>query len=256
MIVPNLLIVILTESPPETSTIRSLCARLQAASIFRSQFRGDVWLLSSRDHQLFRISRVGFNQVNVPPSQPDSRGYWAQRDMVASELERAIEAKPGCYVLVSDAAGIALRNLEHLISNLHHNLYDCSEIDLFWTEGCRDPDSINRLIASPGLWAVRGEHFPSLLRKWSEMADAQGEKTETEIWSAVVNETTLKKRRIEKGEVYAPQIGSVNWETLSNAAFVTVSEWPEKEQWKFLQALYFGSYFGDETGMMLNILDA
>lgn len=48
----------------------------------------------------------------------------------------------------------------------------------------------------------------------------------------------------------------MDWEPLSNAAFVTVPDWPVDEQRKFLQALYFDTYFGDETGMLLNILEA
>ena len=65
-----------------------------------------------------------------------------------------------------------------------------------------------------------------------------------------------RKRVFEKSEVVAPRIGAVNSEAMSNAAFVTVQDWAEKEAWKFLQALYFGTYLGDETGMMLNIFEA
>lgn len=253
----DLLFVILTESPPENVVVRSSCAKILAASLFRRQFEGTVWLLTSRDHQLFRVTRPDFNQFHVPLSHPDSRGYWAQRDSVGERLKSAIADSPDCYVVVSDAAGVALRGVEHLILASNKSVFNSPMIDLFWAEGCRNSDSPNHPVASPGLWAVRGEHFESLLRKWSEKAYTHGgEKSETEIWSEVVGESPLKKRRFEKGEVYAPRINTVDWEAVSNAAFVTVPDWPEKEQWKFLQALYFGTYFGDETGMMLNILDA
>ena len=96
------LLVILTESPPENSATRLLSARILAASLFRSQFGGDVCLLSSRDHQLFRVVRAGFSQVHVPQSQPDSIDYWAQRESLGKVLKSVITERPGSYILVSD----------------------------------------------------------------------------------------------------------------------------------------------------------
>jgi hypothetical protein len=233
-----------------------MCARLLAASLFRSQFRGEVWLVSSRDHQLFRTSRGGFVQIRVPNGEDESRDTWAQRGRVALELENTLAERPGCFVWILDAAGIALRNIEHLIASCNYDHLSAPEIDLFWTDGYRCSGGTGSLVASPGIWAVRGEHIPLLFHRWLKRAnDCAGDVSEAEIWSAVAREIPLKKRLMEKGEVYSPEIGSVNWEAVSNAAFVTVPDWPEKEQWKFLQALYFGTYFGDETGLMLNILD-
>ena len=80
--------------------------------------------------------------------------------------------------------------------------------------------------------------------------------SEEDVWTEVVERLPLKKRAFETGEVVAPRIGAVDWEAITNAAFVTVPDWPQDEAWKFLQALYFGTYFGDETGMMLNVLEA
>ena len=90
---------------------------------------------------------------------------------------------------------------------------------------------------------------------WSGAQEADGA-SEEEVWSRVVRDLPLKKRAFERGEVVAPRMGGLDWEAVNNAAFVTVPDWPEKEAWKFLQALYFGTYLGDETGMMLNILEA
>jgi hypothetical protein len=51
-------------------------------------------------------------------------------------------------------------------------------------------------------------------------------------------------------------VGAVDWRALCSAAYVSIPDWPETERWKLLQALYFGTYFGDETGMMVNVLEA
>jgi hypothetical protein len=76
------------------------------------------------------------------------------------------------------------------------------------------------------------------------------------LWSRFVESLDLRKKRFETGEVIAPRMGSMDWAGASNAAVVTVPDWPDEEKRKFLQALYFGTYLGDETGMMLNVLEA
>ena len=253
----EIILVILSEAAPLGAKPRGLCARLQAASHFRSRFGGDVWLLTSLSRHLFQLRRAGYHQILVPDAAPRPWGCWAQREQVAEELRKVIEAKRGCYVIVADAAGVALRNLEHLIPRDSSGVFSTSAADLYWTDVCGDlVSSGTPRSASPGLWAVKGEHFESVLQSWCEQGIAsRGRISEVCIWSKVIHNSPLSKSPFEKGEIYAPTMEEIDWNLLGVSAFVTVPDWPEKEQWKFLQTLYFGTYFGDETGLMLNILD-
>lgn len=170
------------------------------------------------------------------------------------------QAKPGPrqWVIIPDPSGVALRNIDHLIPADSKTAHAPAEVDFYWTKVMDRNEGDGEVFASPGLLAVRGEHLPMVMKRWKSVWSELGkgaEVDEVSVWSQVVRDLPLRKRPFEKGEVYAPEIGSVDWEAVSHAAFVTVPDWPQDEQRKFLQALYFGTYFGDESGLMLNILD-
>lgn len=167
-----------------------------------------------------------------------------------------VKVEPRQWVIVVQGAGLAMRNIDHLLLPDSAEIYPPANLDFYWSHACKEGCFDQR--ATPGFWAARGEFLPLVLERLESALngpDAQS-CSEEEIWTGVVQELPLRKRAFEKGEVVAPLIGAVDWEAVSNAAFVTVADWPEKEAWKFLQALYFGTYLGDETGMMLNILEA
>lgn len=166
--------------------------------------------------------------------------------------------EPRQWVILPDSSGLALRNIDHLIPADSQAAHAPAEVDFYWTKVVDRNVGGGEVSASPGLWAVRGEDLPLVLERWKSAWSEMGEGAkldEAAVWSRVVRELPLRKKPFEKGEVYAPQIGAVDWEAVSHAAFVTVPGWPQDEQRKFLQALYFGTYFGDETGLMLNILE-
>ena len=111
-------------------------------------------------------------------------------------------------------------------------------------------------MASPGFWAVRAEHLEMVLQRWEAAREEDWGVSQEEVWARVLEELPLTKRPFEKGEVVAPRMNEFDWEGAANAAFVTAAGWPKKEAQRFLQSLYFGTYLGDETGMILNILEA
>jgi hypothetical protein len=225
------------------------------SSLGRSLFSGGIIVFKNDEHPLFRFERKQVDEVTVAPPEP-SGPHLNYRDVNREflfQLSTCVKAERRQWVFVSAAQSVAIRNIDHLVPPDLEGPFAPPECDFYWTALTTGKDQ-----ASPGLWAVRGEHLSLVLERWKEAWAAVGDEkpTETEIWSQVVRDLPLRKKRFEKGEVVAPGIGAVDWEAVSNAAFVTVPDWPEKEAWKFLQALYFGTYLGDETGMMLNILEA
>ena len=229
------------------------------SSLLRSLFSGQIGVLRNQELPLFRVERSAVTEVFLPAALTERSGpakRRASREFLFGMGDQ-LKPEPRQWVIVADAASLALRNLDHLIPPDVPGPHAPPEVDFYWARAGKD--EISNQTATPGLWAVRGEHLLLVLGRWKEVwsgaQEADGA-SEEEVWSRVVRDLPLKKRAFERGEVVAPRMGGLDWEAVNNAAFVTVPDWPEKEAWKFLQALYFGTYLGDETGMMLNILEA
>jgi len=238
-------------------------AKILATSLSRSLFSGSLHIFRNHEMSLFKVDRRQMEEVFVPAALREKTNVDSRRNSreFLFELRKQVQPEPRQWVIISDAAGIALRNIDHLIpadSKAAQIRLSPTDVDFYWTKTMRRNKSDGEVSASLGLWAVRGEHLSQVLERWKCAWSGPGKDAELDeatVWSEVVRNLPLRKKPFEKGEVYAPEIGSVDWEAVSNAAFVTVPGWPQDEQRKFLQAMYFGTYFGDESGLMVNILD-
>jgi hypothetical protein len=228
------------------------------SSLLRSLFSDRICVFCDHDIPLFKIERAALTQLQINKSMAgvDDNAIKSEKILYWFEIFKILTPEPHQWVVVANPASVALRNIDHLISPDLPGRYSMPAVEFYWARAGSN-DASNRSV-TPGLWAVRGEHLPLVLERLKDAYSEPGAEgcSEEAIWTRVVHELPLRKRAFEKGEVVAPRIGAVDWEAVSNAAFVTVPDWPEKEAWKFLQALYFGTYLGDETGMMLNILEA
>lgn len=253
---PTLVMVALDFAPNRRGAVVRKCS---LASLMRSLFGGDAIVLSNNETPVFKVGRTGLANVFTPISIIDASetGRLQGFREVLGRLEEFVTIGHQQWLIVAHVASVALRNIDHLIPSDLTDPFSLPKVDFYWAKAGQD--DVSNHSATPGLWAVRGEHLPLVLerlkKEWSK-GSGLDRVDEEAIWTRVVQELPLRKRAFEKGEVVAPRIGAVDWEAVSNAAFVTVPDWPEKEAWKFLQALYFGTYLGDETGMMLNILEA
>jgi hypothetical protein len=250
-------ILILKESVALTSNFPSpVELRVVVSSQLRSLFTGEIIVFRTSDMPLYKVARTQLTEIPVI----GKRG--AERCRVSQEflfnLCTHIKPEPRQWVIVAVPAGIALRNIDHLIPPDLPGPYAPPEVDFFWARVHEDGNG-PRDEAGPGLWAVRGEFLPVVLERWKEAWEAEpaaGEEDERRIWSDVVRSLPIRKRAFERGEVICPAVGAVDWRALCSAAYVSIPDWPETERWKFMQALYFSTYFGDETGMMVNVLEA
>jgi hypothetical protein len=229
------------------------------SSMTRSTFSGRLLVLRNSEMPIYRVGRKAVDELFVSAAMSESFDLTVRktRKQISNCMSELVKPAARQWVVMADGASLALRNIDHLIPPDSFGAFGLSGVDFYWARAGND--HISNQSATPGLWAVRGEYLPLVLEllneEWSKESGAERGDEEA-IWTRVVQELPLRKRAFEKGEVVAPRIGAVDWEAVSNAAFVTVPDWPEKEAWKFLQALYFGTYLGDETGMMLNILEA
>ncbi len=204
------------------------------------------------------MARQQLEETFIPRVIPDDKTQSQKiftREFIF-ELASHLKPAPRQWVVMMDPASIALRNLDHLLPQEAHGSCPPPEVDFLWLRSNSSQDTEQ---ASPGIWAVRGEHLPKVLKLWKEtyVRSRRDDPTSSEgaIWTKTVQKLSIRKRAFEGTEVIAPSFQSVDWQLLSSAAFVTVPDWPIEEQWKLIQALYFGTYFGDESGMILNMLD-
>jgi hypothetical protein len=254
----EILIVLTEAAKPVVSALSTL--RIATGSLFRTLFTGEIVIFRTGEMPLYKVERAQLTEVRV--ALPVSGNGEAERRRASREflfnLCTQIKPESRQWVIVADPAGIALRNIDHLIPPDLPGPFSPPEVDFLWArvhergDGPRDE-------AGPGLWAVRGEFLPLVLERWKEAWEAEptaGVEDERRIWSDVVRSLPIRKKAFERGEVVCPAVGAVDWRALCSAAYVSIPDWPETERWKLLQALYFVTYFGDETGMMVNVLEA
>jgi hypothetical protein len=231
------------------------------SSLLRSLFSGSIVVFRNHEMPLFKVERKQLEEIFVPTvifEKSEAPCQKATREFLFG-LCAHLEPESRQWVIVADAASLALRNIDHLIPQDMAGPYAPPDVDMLWTKTDRNDAENGTETASPGIWAVRGEHLAMVLERWKEAwIEAQSDSchSEIEIWTRVIRDLPLRKRPFEKGEVVAPALHSVDWQAVSSAALVTVPDWPVEEQRKFLQSLYLGTYLGDESGMMLNIMEA
>lgn len=229
-----------------------LKAKILTSSASRSHFSGSMSIFRESGNPVYRMPRTGVEEHQISQLQREGILSW---DHFPEMLQRWIDSDPpdeNQWIIIADAAGVALRNIDHLLPVGDSPV---NGTDFYWVPLPEDGTGARRM-AAPGFCAVRGKSLPTLLGHWAAVRDRPRIVGEDKcIWAEMVADLPLRKRPFEKGEVYAPRPGAVDWALLAEAAFVTVPDWPAKECWKFLQSLYFGTYFGDDTGLMLSILD-
>ena len=247
---------LVTWSSKVSGSIRPPLEKLLVSSASRTLFSGAISVLTEQEHPLYRIERKSIQEFRGHVNLKQFLSFCNNSGVLDSNGLGSAHSHLGHnrWVVVAHAASLCLRNIDHLFPSARPSPAPTSHVDLLWAEQPQGTSSSTCGI--PGLVAFRLEHVELVTDLLCDVPDSDANvRNQGTEWMRAFLQMPLRKRPFEKGEVYSPVIGAVDWKTLSNAAFVTVPDWPEKEQWKFLQALYFGTYFGDETGLMLNILD-
>jgi hypothetical protein len=235
------------------SSQNPVAGKLITSSLLRTHTTAELIVATGPLSVLFRIERawVTESKVSVSTDAGNQNREWCA-------LYAGSPGDTRDWMIFVKPAGVALRNIDHLFPPELEGPYAPPPVDFLWARVHDDPRSGTRDLAAPGFWAVRGEHAELVLERLNSAWQAEPGATETDetrIWSQVVRDLPLRKRAFERGEVLCPPVGAVDWKALCSAAFVTIPHWPEPERWKFLQALYFGTYFGDETGLLVNLFD-
>ncbi|QJE96939.1 hypothetical protein [Luteolibacter luteus] len=245
--------------------MRRTLAKTLASSVNRNHFPS-VTIVRDSEIPLFRLERKGIDEVPVDFSFKGRVDRNMMELRVLTEMGEVIDESPSRWIVVAHPAGLALRGISHLFPPGGGML----DTDFLWCEASAAhdgnpgddrlavPDGWNGSYgASRGLWAVRSEHWTTVLETCRTlMGEMPRQISASALWTQVVHELPLRKQRFERGEVLAPQADRMNWDEILRAAYVTVPDWPPEAQRRFLQALYFSTYYGDAGGSFLNILES
>jgi hypothetical protein len=248
-------------SRPGGSSTRQKLKAL-TASVLRSRGEFRIAVFHAGPEELFRIRRREVEEISIPTSgKKTAPGLPSPLlETVLAFVDQLPPEGPE-WILVADAAGLVLRDPSHLLPEIAPGPYPAASVDFYWT-----PRGDHPAKPSAGLWAVRRHSFTRVLSAWHDYQAEVREKTPPhhaakpgapdDLWSEFVNQLSLRKRPFEPGEVMAPAVDSMDWSAVRQSCWVTIPDWPEEEQWTFLQSLYLGTWFGDCTGFMLDLLDA
>lgn len=235
----------------------NLRAKIFAASLMRSLFTGTIVVFRNREMPLFKVERRQLEEIFVPLRIAEEGAAAERRARMEflNALGIHLRPAPRQWVILADPASVALRNIDHLFPA--GEVSASSKPEILWVPAGDPVEAARGHEGAAGFIAVRGERLPALLDGWmSALRSAPHDPTaHARLRTERIQESGLIKRRFESGEISAPAINAVNWRTVASSALVTVGDWPAEERTKFLQALYFGTYLGDKSGMMLNILE-
>jgi hypothetical protein len=148
--------------------------RVPVSALLRSLFSGEIVVFHPGEMPLYKVERARVTEVPVGFPVSGSRGADKRRTSreLLFNLNDQIKPEPRQWVIVADPAGIALRNIDHLIPPDLPGPYGPPGADFLWArvhEGGSGP----RDEAGPGLWAVRGEFLPLVLERWKEAWEAE-----------------------------------------------------------------------------------
>jgi hypothetical protein len=230
-----------------------LAAKITVASLCRSLFIGSIVVVHNGELPLFKVARRYVDEVTIPfvtdeVSDRDDYLLGAKLELMRA-LPRVLAPEPDQWVFVAESGGVATRNIDHLLPGEFAGPYQAPEIDFLWMEGS------GKTGASLGFWAVRGEHLELVAGRFCSLFDEEPVQSLPRLWRQAIEELPLRKKRFEARQVAAPLVNAVDWDEVDSAAFVSVTHWPEPLRSRFLQALFFGVYLGDNTGMILNVLE-
>lgn len=221
------------------------------SSLLRTLFSGRIQAISASESPLFKVERRHVDEFHM--AKADSAD---PSKAICGQIREHVRPGPDQWVIVADPASIALRNVDHLVPPVLPGPYAPPKPDFLWAPAAGGERGGANPI-SPGLWAVRGEHLPTVLDAWdAALMACEHTGDHADVWTAVVRGLPLRKRRFERGEVVAPIVDSVDWRATCRAAIVTVPDWADDEQWQFLQALYLRTCLADESGMIVGLLEA
>jgi hypothetical protein len=249
-------ILILTAIDSPRSNTAAIAAKLFVSSLLKSMYTGKIVVFKNTEVPLFKVERTRVEEVIVPFMIPPNMSRKEANLIFQNKVLQYISPADEQWVIFANSFSVALRNIDHLLPPTQVGPYSARTVDFCWTNAS---NGSKQKLASSGFWAIRGEYLQDVLDGWKFISAKQPQEeippTTDEKWTHFIAGLPLTKKVFATYEVVAPDTHSMNWLDLANSALVTVPNWDDADARKFLQGVYFGTYLGDETGLVLNILE-
>ena len=251
--------------PPKSPGHRML-SKMLASSLLRTWFTGDIVIFRNSAEPLFPVARAGLEEVQIDTKDfagvADQENAWRYKFRV----RHLLDVRGYDKVIFLDADCLALRNVDHLfegdwdigwypepgrsvtLPQFHCFLTDAEMQRLQSRQG-----------ANSGTLAVRAEHYHAVMEEWERIDLGPTERTrecsDQASWNRLLLDTKLKKHRFERGEVLFPLFLHPSYHEWKNAALVHGIGGTTREKMRFLWGLYMQTFFYDDAGTMLNMLE-
>ncbi len=240
--------------------------RLLVSSLLRNLKEAEILHISTDGRHLFDAPRLGLREVGMDSLEGAAEGD--PRMSVLCSAGRQFAEDPEQWLVFPHPLGIAFRNLDHLIPPDLDGKYSLPKAHLIWANvGVPKVIAPHLLNAgsdadffSPcnGLWAVRAGKLEQI-KDCRAMASAGGQGKAMDDMAGLISalsngDAPLHARRFERGEVIAPRAGAIEWNSVQDAAFVTLADWPHDLALKFQENLYIGSHPNNRDGQIVGLL--
>ncbi|RYD22885.1 MAG: hypothetical protein EOP88_06400 [Verrucomicrobiaceae bacterium] len=235
------------------------------SSTLRNFWEGEIIVFRESDVPLNKVERKNVTEKIVhntlPPEYAADVDYLAdlsKREFLFQLDSQIAEKSREGWLLIVDAATLIQRNIEHLFPDQDEaeNGFRSPPVDLLWAPsrggGARESEG-----ASIGFFAIRARLLADFLSLWKKLHKKNNLcYTSSEILLQAIRKSELNHGKFEKGEVLEVDAEAMNWNDMQRAAVLTFPAWKHEDQVSIIQSLYFGMFYGDQTGLLVNMLEA
>jgi hypothetical protein len=261
--------------PPGSPGHRNM-AKMLASSLVRTCFDGDVVIFRNSPEPIFRVQRKGVEEYFI--ETPELEGLqgaefsWCWKYLVRNLLPVERYER----VVFLDADSLVLRNMDHLLEGRWDIAYQ-PEMGLNMSGGqfscflsAEELTGLKRAGINSGTLAVRGEIFREVMAEWEriDVGETPRERhcSDQGSWNRLVldaearcrsglAEKPWRCRPFERGEVQFPMHLEPQFKQYSTAAVVHCLGGDTRVKLRFMFGLYMNTFFFDDAGVMLNLLD-
>ena len=232
--------------------LEPLIVKCCVSSILRSLFTGNIVIIRNRQEPLYLVERANVTEISLGAVSEDysakSIGLaWTQW---VPEITSYVTAGLDQWVIFCSLGGLALRNIDHLFPPVSPSKFPGVLPQFLYLQ-----DAEGNI--SEKFWAVRGRALREILALWKISIGCKdlAAGAAASRWTHGIREMGIPIRQFEKGEVTNVILHETNWLEITEAAFVITSAEDRSRQLRLFQTLYLGSYLGDETGLVMGIID-
>jgi hypothetical protein len=260
---PNLVYTVAIDPPGEPA--HRMLVKMLASSLLRTRFSGDIVVFRNFATPLFHVERVGLEEVEIETPDyvtiADQQEAWRYKFRVRDYLDVSGYDK----VLFLDADCLALKNIDHLLAGdwdigwypetrmVTDRVFNCFLTDAELRTLGRKPG------ANSGTLAVRGEHYEAVMAEWErlDLGPTTRERfcSDQASWNRLLLDTKLRTHAFPQEEVQFPLALHPSYHAWKNASLIHAIGGTTREKMRFLYGLYMQTFFYDDGGTVLNLLE-